>query len=265
MRWSSQPGLFAFRGVQAPVSTMHDLGAVLSTHPLFAGAWVQKLCYWVNSQGCDPSDPETQRLTALFISSGYAWDALVKAVVTSPLTTHASPTLTATQHGVTIAVARRDHLCAQWNARFNLADVCQVNATTTGPQPYFLAQIVPGLPSDGYSRGGTSPVLPNDPTLFYRGGIENLCHGLATFLIDNASAPPGAKTWSSAQPAAAIADFVSLVAGLPPSDPRSSALSQILTDHFNTAKATAGISQTVALESTFMAACMAPSATAVGL
>jgi hypothetical protein len=262
--WSAQKGLFAYRGVQAPVSTVYDLGAALSTHPLLAPGWVQKLCYYVNSQACEESDPEYQRLVALF-QSGYSWDGLVKALVTSPLTTHAAPTLTTVQDGVAIAVARRDHLCAQWNARLGFADICGLDITKTSPLSGTARQIVPGLPSDGYARGGVAPVLPNDPTLFYRAGLENLCEGLAALVIDNASPPPGAKTWSSTQPTVAITDFVNLVAGLPPSDPRASPLSTLLTAHFNTTKAMTGITPKAALQSTFVAACMSPTAAALGL
>ena len=55
--WSSQPGVFAFRGVVSPVSNVTDLGNALASHPYFASAWVQKLCYYANSAACDPNDP----------------------------------------------------------------------------------------------------------------------------------------------------------------------------------------------------------------
>ncbi|MBX7098973.1 MAG: hypothetical protein K1X89_14785, partial [Myxococcaceae bacterium] len=263
--FASQKGLFAYRGVQAPTNTVQDLGVILSQHPLLAPAWVQKLCYYVNSQACEPTDPEFQRLVSLFSSSNYAFNGLVKALVTSPLTTHAAATQTTTLDGAAIAVARRDHLCAMWNARLGFTDICGLDPTKVSPLPNAARQIVPGLPSDGYSRGSTTPVLPNDPSLFYRAGLENLCAGLSSLVIDNPSPPPGAKTWSSTQSSAAIADFVNLVAGLPSNDPRAAGLQTILTNHFNTAKGTSGISLKAALQSTFMAACLAPTATAVGL
>ncbi len=263
--WTGQKGLFAFRGVQAPINSIYDLGTVLSTHPLLAPAWVQKLCYAFNSQACEDTDPEFIRLAALFKSSNYSWDGMVKALVTSPLTTHAASTQTAVNDGIAISVARRDQLCSMWNARLGFNDICGLDVTQASPLPAVAKQIVPGLPSDGYSRGSTIPVLPNDPSLFYRAGLENLCGGLAALVIDNANPPAGAKTWSSAQPSAAIADFVSLVAGLPPSDPRAPQLTTLLTSHFNTAKGMTGVTAKAALQSTFMAACLAPTASAVGL
>src|SRR5262249_46031869 len=151
----------------------------LAPAPLVATGWVQKLCYYVNSEACDPNDPELQRLVSLFRSSGYSWNTLVKAGGTSPLTTPTASTLTATNNGEVVAVARRDHLCALWNARLGFTDICGLDITQSSPLSAGSEQIIPGLPSDGYSRGGVAPVLPNDPSLFYRTGIENLCANLA--------------------------------------------------------------------------------------
>ena len=53
--------VFSFRGVIKPVSTMADMGTVLSQHPLFPSAWAQKLCYYANSEACVADDPEFQR------------------------------------------------------------------------------------------------------------------------------------------------------------------------------------------------------------
>jgi hypothetical protein len=99
--------------------------------------------------------------------------------------------------------------------------------------------------------------------MFYRGGVENLCESIAQLVVDNPKAPPGAKTWSSANPNPAIADFVSLVAALPPSDPRASALTSALQAHFMSAKQQ--VNATAALQSTFTMACMSPSAVSIGL
>jgi hypothetical protein len=101
--------------------------------------------------------------------------------------------------------------------------------------------------------------------LFYRAGIENLCGALAVILIDNNSPPPGVLSWKSSASTAAISDFVTIVAGLPASDPRSSQLNALLTQHFTDAKAVSGATNTSALQSTFMAACMSPSASSIGM
>jgi hypothetical protein len=122
------------------------------------------------------------------------------------------------------------------------------------------------MPSDGYGRGGTIPVLPNQPTLFYRGGLENICIQVAAQVIDAKANPkqPGAKMWSSMQPDAAIADFVSLVMGLTANDPRTADVTAALTAHFAAAKS-GGATATDSLRSTFVAACLSPSFIGIGM
>jgi hypothetical protein len=269
--WTSQPGLFAFRGVIAPVNTIADFGSVLSTHPLVAPGWAQKLCFYVNSTQCDPADPEFLRVVQLFVDSGYSWNALVKAIATSPITTHAASTKTFLQQGEVIAVSRRDHLCAALDARLGLSDACDLaslgqlgQSAPTSTTPL----IVSGLPSDAYGRGAAEPILPNQPTLFFRAGIENVCENVAAEVVDPpaGNAPPAAsKQWSSTQPDAAIADFVATLMALPPSDPRAAPSRALLVSHFHSALGQPGVTPTQALRSTFVVACMAPSAASIGL
>jgi hypothetical protein len=265
--FSGQKGLFAFEGVVQPVSGMGGLGTLLANHPLFAQAWAQKLCYYANSGSCEPADPEFERVVEVFKSSGYSWEALVRELLASPLTTNATPTRTRTDQGAVIAVSRRDHLCAALNARLGFADVCALDPMTSkAAMRTAIPEIVSGLPSDGYGRGAVAPVLPNQPTLFYRAGTENICEGAAALVIDVAAKNqmPNVKQWSSAQPDAAIADFVQDLMALTASDPRSAPAQEILKNHF-TAAVKSGASATEALQSTFTAACLAPSAVSIGM
>jgi hypothetical protein len=267
--WISQVGTFAFRGVVQPVHTIADFGAALGGHPLVAPGWTQKLCYYVRSAPCDEEDPEFQRIVSLFQSTGYSWRALVKALVTSPLTTGAADTTTAGKNGEIVAVARRDHLCAALDARLGLADACGLDALGKGAgagSVSAIAQIVSGLPSDAYGRGTVAPILPNEPTLFFRAGLENICEGVASQVVDAApSAPAGAKQWSSGQVDAALDDFVTIVMALSASDSRAPGARGILQSHFTSALAQPGTTPTDALRSTFVVACLAPSAISIGL
>jgi len=177
-----------------------------------------------------------------------------------------SSTVTATTNGETVAISRRDHLCTALDARLGLVDVCNLDVMLNGVLLSSKAlNIVGGMPNDGYARGSTGAVLANDPTLFYRTGMENFCVALAPLVIDVTSPQPGAANWSSTQPDAAIADFVNIVAGLAPSDPRTAPVTQALKAHFTAASAVKGTTAHYALESTFVAACLAPSAEAIGL
>jgi hypothetical protein len=110
-------------------------------------------------------------------------------------------------------------------------------------------------------------VLPNDPTLFFRAATENICETVAQAVIDVPSSKqlPGVKQWSSAQPDAAMADFVSLVMGLTSSDPRAAQASALLHEHFQSASAQPNATPASALQSTFIAACLAPSSVSIGM
>ncbi len=264
--WSGQPGVFSFQGVQKPVTSMSDFGVVLAEHPLFAKAWAQKLCYYANSAPCVDSDPEFQRVVGDFQTSKFAWDGLVSDLFSSPLVTNATHTATFDANGEVIAVSRRDHLCAALDNRLGFSDVCGLHAITAAQARAIVPSIAAGLPSDGYGRGSVAPVLPNQPTLFYRAGVENICEAVAAQTIDVATAKQLAnvKQWSSKSSDAAISDFVGIVMGLAPSDARTQPATDLLTAHFT--KATAGgATASNALKSTFVVACLAPSAVSIGL
>jgi hypothetical protein len=266
------PGEFAFQGViNTKVKSVFDLANTLATHPLVASAWPTKLCYYVNSFECQQTDPEFLRIVADFKATNYNWNTLVAELMASPLTTFASPTETTQTNGEVVAVSRRDHLCAALNARLGFTDVCMLNSLTPTPQKAIIPNVVAGLPSDGYGRGSVAPVLPNQPTLFYRGGTENICEQVAVEVIDPTAAlkatllesNPNLKQWSSADPQPAITDFVQIVMGLVPSDPRYAKALALLQSHF--AQASAMTNASAALQSTFTTACLAPSADAIGL
>src|SRR5205085_2206739 len=106
-------------------------------------------------------------------------------------------------------------------------------------------------------RGGEEPVLANDPNLFFRTGMENICAALARRLIDSSAT----GKWTSASPDAAIADFVHTLMGL--GTDRDATPLAILTDHDHSAVG-AGLSASDALKSTFVLACLSPSVVGMG-
>ena len=263
---SAQKGMFAFQGVTQAVTSVADFGATLAAHPLFAAAWAQKLCFYVNSSPCPATDPEFEHVMSAFPSSNYSFDVLVSELFSSPLVTNASETQTADDQGEVVAVTRRDHLCAALDTRLGFSDVCNLRATTRKTGKALVPSVASGLPSDGYGRGSTEPVLPNAPTLFYRAGVENICGAVAAEIIDVPAAKrvAGVKQWASSDPDAAIADFVAQIMALPASDPRAPQAITLLRGHYDAAVAE-GASPTNALRSTFVTACLAPSFVAIGL
>ena len=154
-------------------------GSVLATHPYFAPGWVQKLCYYANSSACDASDPAFLQIVSDFTSSNYDWNSLVKELLSSPIVTNAVETATAAQNGEVVAVSRRDHLCAALNARLGFSDVCGLTALYAKGRRRRRPsrRSSSGLPSDGYGRGAVAPVLPNQPTLFFRAGHREHLRG----------------------------------------------------------------------------------------
>jgi len=204
------------------------------------------------------------RVVDVFKNANYSWNILVRELLSSPLVTHGASTQTLRDKGETIAVERRDHLCAALNDRLGLNDVCAQDVLSGVSPNGVVPEIVTGLPSDGYGRGSVAPVLPNDPSLFFRAGTENICVSVAGMVIDNAKAIQGQKNWSSMQPDAAIADFMHIVMGLTDVDPRLPQVQTILKGHFDQAKAQ-GATATDALKSTFVVACLAPTSVSIGL
>lgn len=266
---ASTQGVFAFDGVTVQGNGIGDLATQLAQHPRLAIAWAQKLCYYAASAACTEDDPEFLRVVAAFKSSdagAFNWNRLVRELFSSPLVTYAKETKTAddiaqAQGSVVVAIARRDHLCAALSTRLGIPDVCGISGSLKLNANQTAASVIAGdLPADGYSRGAEAPVLANDPTLFFRAGIENLCRIVAAQVVD---APMNGK-YSSAKPDDAIADFVQTVMAIAPSDPHAADAKSILHDHFTNALATK-VTPKDALQSTFVLACMSPTAIGMGM
>jgi hypothetical protein len=268
---AAQTGVFTYDGVSQVESGAGALASSLANHPSFATAWAQKLCYYADSAACTETDPEFKRVVTAFQASHLDWKTLVRELFSSPLVTGASDTATYDERGMPVSVARRDHLCGALELRLGVSDPCGMSGLPglTSVQNS-IATLARGLPSDGYSRGAETPILPTDSSLFFRSGTENICRRLADQVVDVAAAPTAtppkpASKYQSTAPDAAIADFVLTIMGLPDGDPRAADAKQILNEHYQAALKTTGIKPKDALKSTFVLACTAPSTISVGL
>lgn len=249
-------GQFAFHGITGQGSTVDSLAALLSTHPMFAAAWVQKLCTWANSARCDDSDPEFQRLVALFVSSNHSWNALVDALFSSPIVTNLHDSESAHTIGPLFPVTRELHLCALLSNRLGLVDVCGLDATQPTISPT-IKTIASSWPSDQYSRGADAPAQASAPSPMVRGGMEALCGELALRLVND-----GTSGFETSDPPTAIRGLATKLMGL--SGDRVAAPAQILQDHYDAA-IQMGTEENLALRSTFMLACLSPYVVGVGL
>jgi hypothetical protein len=252
------PGQFAFHDVAGSGRNIFDLGQKLANHPLFAAAWVQKLCTYANSAPCDDSDPEFMRIVSLFTASRFAWPVLVQELFSSPLVTGLTTAGSSTPAPETFPIARQAHLCALLSNRLGLPDACGLNATTVVPTDLQAVHTVAATwPSDQYGRGNPTAVLANTPSLFTRTGLERLCSALADHTVDT----PGGR-FLSARVTDAEQSLVTDLMGL--NQDRAQAALVILQDHYTHARST-GASSTEALKSTFILACLSPWVAGVGL
>jgi hypothetical protein len=270
---------FSVDGVSVTGTGVNALADAIAGHPRFARAWAQKLCQLANSASCLDEDPELQRVADAFVQSGFKFNVLVRELLTSPLVTFAKRTATADAKGVSVGIARREPLCAALETRLGLANVCGLRPVTagtpapapgTGPSGTTLTRsrnLALSIPGAGYARGDVEPLLPHDPNMFFTAATDNLCATLAAQLID-VTGTGAVSRWAGTDPPKAIGDFVSLVMGVPPSDPRSADLRAVLDEHYTQAMAaqtsTRGAA-TTALRSTFILACSSPLGISTGL
>jgi len=240
-----------------------DLSDAANPIARFAISVTQGLCYFANSAQCLESDPEFRRVALAFQNSGYNFPTLIRELFSSPLVTNISETATTTQNGVNISIARRDQICAALSNRLSINDICSMAVPIPNTAQAATLRIVSSVAQDAFSRGSEIPVTPSDPTLFYRAASEMLCENVATMVVDPSS---GTNVFPSSNPTSSIASLVSQIVGYNPSDTHYAMAVTILTDHFNTAKASPNnASATNAMRSTFAAACQSPTSLSFGL
>ncbi len=276
-------GTLAFDSVNASGMTMFDLGPLLGqatdgdpTNPLnqFAASITQKLCYYANSNGCDPNDPEFRRVAFVFQNSNFNFPALIKEFFSSPLVTGAGvpastdggppPALAdggAPPGTVAVSIARRDHFCAALSNRLGVTDLCALAAPLPTTAQTTTSTIAGSVSADAFSRGSEIPVTPSDPNLFFRAAVEELCENLAPLVVDATTG----TVYASANATTAIPDMVQKVMGYPPSDPHYAQALQILQTHDQNVLAAKQSSATIALRSTFVLACESPTSVSIGL
>ena len=190
----------------------------------------------------------------------------------SPLTTNAAPTKTPPTNGEVVAVvaARPPVRRAQRAPRLRR----RVRPRRREPQGDVADDRSPrssrACRPTATAAGRSLPVLPNEPTLFYRAGTENICERVAAAghrrAPRQAAGAPGVKQWSSA--AARRRDRRLRAASswrLAPSDPRRRAGDDAAQGALHGGARRRGATASDALKSTFVAACLAPSAVSIGL
>ncbi len=238
---------FAFLGVTADEGNIDTFAQTLASHPLLPTAWVQKLCFYANSQGCDASDPEVLRIAKVFADSDFDFITLVQELFTSPLVTGVSATQSYATRDPIVSITRRQHFCQLIDERLGTQATCAGAGSVVGL-----------IPMDEFSRGSEVPVQPAETSLFHFAAAEKLCGRITGKLVG------AGLRFDPADPTTAIADMVSQLMALNPSHSRASVVQEQLSKHYAAARA-AGASPGIALKDTFTVACMSPDVMGLGL
>ncbi len=264
----NQPPTATFNVGDAPAvqgNGIRDFAKAMATNPLYATAWTQKLCQFANSSSCEETDPEFVRVADVFRKSGFQFKSLVAELFSSPLVTFAKETQSAKANGVVMSITRRETFCAAIESRYKITDVCSErgeNQLELGLRN-LLRNLAGSIPGAGYARGDDAPLLPHDPNLFFTSATENFCARLSLMLVDTPQ-----SRYSSMQQDPAMADFVTTLMGVPPSDSRHAALLGVLKEHHQEATRdtpASASSRSDILRSTFTVACSSALATSIGL
>jgi hypothetical protein len=254
-------GVFNVDGAVVRGNGVPSLATAMATHPRFATAWTQKLCGLANAAPCDEEDPEFKRVAATFAASNHDFKVLVRELFSSPLVTYAQRTSSAEKNGVVLSIARRDTYCERLGSRLGVKDLCNQQGESGLPKIAGQARNLSlGIAGSAYARADEHPVTPHDPNLFFVSATEKLCIALAGQLVEGATG-----RWKVNATDAAFSEFVTLLMGVPASDPLFPRLKDILARNYNTSVVTAKEMPADALRSTFTLACSSPLAVSSGL
>lgn len=246
---------FVFGGVKTSGSGVRDLAETLAAHPAFPYAWAHKLCYYANSAPCVEGE-ELDRVVAAFQASNLDFRVLVAELFSSPLVTGAS-CVAGVDAGTSASIARRSTFCSQLSARLGVEDLCGIrthfrDGTTLQNK---VRDAVTSIPDDSFSRAVVEPVVISETSMFTRANAEAACV--------QAAMNGYADAFGEATVDEATLTMVTALMGLPESDPRHAPALAILRDHVEEAVAE-GKTETQALQSAFVLACMSPSVAGVG-
>lgn len=245
--------IFVFRGVQQNGNGVRDLGNILADHPDFPEAWAQKLCFYANAAAC-PKSEELARVVGRFRASNLDFKVLLRELFSSPLVTNAACVDEKT--GAAPSIARREQFCAVLSNRLGIRDICGIDTPTrsrVAVQNAILPAIV-SIPADTFSRGEPLPVTISKTGLFTRASAEVVCTAVGERAF---------TAFTGLARNVAITKMVEDVMGLADGDPRHDGAIEILRDHVADGVAS-GASESNALKSALVLACMSPGVAGIG-
>lgn len=231
---------FAFQGhrVEEPMPTPIAFGRALAGHPRFKAAWVQRLCYWANSQACNEADPQFVQIAAAFEAGGFDLKSLMVDLFASTLVTDVP----------LVSITRANHFCPLVEGRMGDDTLCDGLGAALGL-----------IPKDEFSRGDTVPALAASPSTFGFSAAEALCMRVANKLVGPDRALP------VNDPPASVRKVVEQLMGLHGGHPRHDAALAALQAHYDEVRALPEATNGSALRSVATVACLSPDVMGVGL
>jgi uncharacterized protein YmfQ (DUF2313 family) len=246
---------FIFGGVEAKGNGVADLAKVLVDHPAFPYAWAHKLCYYASSAPC-VEGAELDRVVGTFVDANLDFRVLLRELFSSPLVT-GSACVAGVDAGSAATISRRSTFCNVLSTRMGIEDVCGIrthfrDGTTLQNK---VRDAVASVPDDTFSRAVVEPVVIAETGLFTRANREAACV--------QAAQNSYAEVFGEATADEATLEMVTRIMGLSAIDPRHAGALEILRDHVEEVVLD-GKTETEALQSAFVLACMSPSVAGVG-
>lgn len=280
---------FAFQGHRVPVTNMAQFAAALSNHPRFAMAWTEKVCQWFTSMPCDQQDPEMIRLAQHFERSDYAFNALVRALITSSYLTQTTFDASAIVPHNRVSIARGNHYChaifqrlSDIRKRHNFPAVDNDTTTDLCARSSGNIQLAASIiPRDGVTRGQTHLVQPSENDMMLAKAYDAFCDRSSVAVVgsnDNTS-------FRNNDIDTALDDMTEIILGIPSSANTYSDARSALSNLYALGRATPicendtelrqssngnpacglGLNQTNSLRLVWRTACQSPDLTGIGL
>jgi hypothetical protein len=240
-----------------------DLAGAMASHERFASAWTEKMCTMINSDACDPQDPELIRIAGVFADSNYDFRTLLRELLTSPIVTFETRTRTGEEYGSMVLPVTQDRFCLRMSQRLGVADICNLEGMLDAPAAIGkrLRALSDGVPPVSYGRAAVLPFVNTEPDVFSVASTERICQIVAERWYGDGDG----TLFTTAQREEAIDAMVEQIIGIPKIDARYDDLRQVLADHWDLAIEDEGVTPVDALRSTFITACASSAAAATAI
>ena len=247
---------FSFFGVQKPLTSVENFAQTVATHPLFADAWTQKLCMYVNSGPCNKSDARFAQVSNAFKNSNFNFRTLVRELMSSGLVV--GEWIGIEGSAPFVSAARSNHLCHALKKRYQQYAAANGISYTPTSICGSSSVAVSAMSEDSVARGVANFTLSPAITGFSYRAAEVICETAAKEIAGSTNG------FSTSNIDKAVLDIVTYIMGLPANHPRHAASVAAIKSVYTNATS-AGLTPKLAMEEAFVVGCVSPDLTGVGL